>query len=166
MSDHDASRDERARALKERIYVTFAALAVVVTLASHGEHDALNALVTLLVTVLGTIFAVFTADVISHLVVHERLMSARELRSAAATSFGALGAVALPAVLLLVAALGAWPTFTALVAAAAALLLALVVIGYLAIRRLRLAWWQRLVALGAEALLGVLTAGLQLLAHG
>ena len=45
-------------------------------------------------------------------------------------------------------------------------LLALGVIGYLAIRRLRLAWWQRLVALGAEALLGVLTAGLQLLAHG
>jgi hypothetical protein len=41
-----------------------------------------------------------------------------------------------------------------------------VVIGWVAVRRLELRWWQRLLALGAEAVLGLAVVGLQVLAHG
>ncbi|UOR01470.1 hypothetical protein MUN77_15280 [Leucobacter allii] len=159
-------RAERAALLKERIYLTFAALAVVLTLGSHGHVEPGDAVVTLLVTVFGTLSAVFTADLISHIVAHGRLMTAAELRHAAVTTFGALGAVALPFVFLGISALGTWPVEHALRAAAAALVASLVAIGWIAVRRIPLSWWQRLVALGAEAALGLGVIALQLLAHG
>ena len=159
-------RQLRADRLKERIYVTFAALAVTVTLLAHGHVAPGEAMITLTVTVLGTLFAVFTSDVISHLVVHERLLTREELRHATATTFSAIGAVVLPMIFLVVAAFDVWSTESALTAGAAVLLLALVGIGYLAVRRVRLVWWQRLLVLGAEAALGLLVIVLQLAAHG
>ncbi|MER7798414.1 hypothetical protein [Microbacterium sp. NPDC096154] len=59
------------------------------TLNSHGSLDPGEAALTLLVTVFGTLSVVFTADLISHLVAHDRLMTAAELRHAAATTFEA-----------------------------------------------------------------------------
>jgi hypothetical protein len=162
----DELRQERADALKERIYLTFAALAVVLALNAHGPVSPARAILTLLVTVLGILLAVFVADVLSHMVVHERGMNAAELRHALRTSFGALGAVALPFVFLLFAVFGWWEIHTALTVAAWALVAALVVIGFVAIRRLRMTWWQRLVALAAEAALGLVVVGLQFLAKG
>ena len=41
----------------------------------------------------------------------------------------------------------------------------LVLIGWIAVRRIQLKWWQRLIALGAEAALALGVIGLQLLAH-
>jgi len=162
----DAERVARAALLKERIYLTFAALAVVLTLASHGHVRAGEAALTLLVTVFGTLSAVFTADLISHIVAHGRMMTRSELRHAVGTSFGALGAVTLPFAFLGVAGLGAWPVERALHAGAIALVVSLVALGWIAVRRIPLTWWQRLVALGAEAALGLCVIGLQLLAHG
>ncbi|MBO3662343.1 hypothetical protein [Microbacterium stercoris] len=163
---NDDDRQLRADRLKERIYVTFAALAVTVTLLAHGHVSALEAIITLSVTVLGTLFAVFTSDVVSHLVVHQRLLRRDELRHATATTFSAVGAVVLPLAFLGAAALGLWRTETALTAGAVALLVALVGIGYLAARRVPLVWWQRLLVLGAEAALGLIVIVLQLAAHG
>ncbi|MBN9139266.1 MAG: hypothetical protein J0H23_00405 [Micrococcales bacterium] len=160
-----ASREERAAHLKERIYVAFAALAVVLGLQRH-HAEAGEAMLTLAVTILGLLLAVFTADVVAHIVVHERMMSPREFRVALRTSFGAVGSLAAPFVFLGLAALGVWSTDAALLASSIALVGALVVIGWAAVRRLRLNWWQRLVALGAEALLGIVVVSLQLLAHG
>ncbi|MFK0402111.1 hypothetical protein ACIQTT_07245 [Microbacterium sp. NPDC090225] len=162
----EAERAARAAHLKERIYLTFAALAVVITLSAHGHVSAGEAATTLIVTVMGTLLAVFTADLISHLVVHERLFTRSELRHALASSFGALGTVVLPFVFLGFAALDAWSTDAALRASAIALLLSLIVIGWIAVRRMPLTWLQRLIALGAEAALGLAVIGLQVLAHG
>lgn len=167
MSDPSTdARQIRADQLKERIYLTFAALAVVLALGSHSEEDAVAALTTLVVTVLGTLLAIFLADILSHLVVHERMLTASEFRHATLSSFGALGAVTLPFAFLVVAAFGLWSTMAALRASAIALLVALVVIGFAAARRTRLRRWQRLLFLGAEAVLGLVVIGLQLLAHG
>ena len=47
-----------------------------------------------------------------------------------------------------------------------ALLLALIAFGWIAARRIKLPWWQRLLVLGAEAALGLIVVGLQVLAHG
>ena len=161
---HDV--EARADALKERIYVTFTALAVTVSLLAHGDGTALGALITLGVTVLGTLSAVFTADVVSHLLVHRRMLSRAEFGHAAAVTASALSAIVLPVAFLLAAQFGLWSADAALRAAAAALLLALVGFGWVAARRVRLPWWQRLVVLGAEAALGVLVIALQLVAHG
>jgi hypothetical protein len=163
--DH-TERQERAEALKERIYLTFAALAVVLALDVHDTTDAGVALRTLLVTVIGTLLAVLVADVLSHMVVHERGMTQREWRAALRSSFGAVGAVGLPFVFLLVALFGWWETTTALTASSIALIAALVVIGYAAVRSIPMTWWQRLIALGAEAAIGLAVVGLQLLAKG
>ncbi|MCE7483012.1 hypothetical protein LZG07_13915 [Microbacterium profundi] len=165
-SSEPPTRHERAGLLKERIYLTFAALAVVLTLGAHGHVDPIEAIRTLAVTVFGTLLAMFTADIISHLVVHERSMTGTEFRHASVTTFGALGAVVLPFVFLAASAWGLWDTETALRAASFALVAALIAIGFLAIRRVRLSWWKRALVLGVEAMLALIVIGLQVLAHG
>ncbi|MEU1972963.1 hypothetical protein ABZ477_15015 [Microbacterium sp. NPDC019599] len=160
------ARRERADRLKERIYLSFAALAVVLAINAHGHADPLDAFLTLLVTVLGTLLAVFVADIISFTVAHERPMNRAEFRHAVSASFGTLGAIAAPFAFLLLAVAGVWEIETALRASAIALIAALVVIGWVAVRRVKLTWWQRLVALGGEAVLALAVIGLQLLAHG
>jgi MFS family permease len=162
----DTDRQARADRLKERIYLTFAALAVVLALGSHHPESALSALSTLLVTVFGTLLAIFTADIVSHLVVHGALPTRGELLGMVGASFGALTAVIVPVLFLVLAAFGVWRVETALDASAIALIAALVVIGLAAARRIPLTWWQKLIVLGAEALLGLAVVGLQLLAHG
>lgn len=146
--------------------MTFAALAVTVSLLSHGQVTALDAISTLGVTVLGTLAAVFTADVISHLIVHEKMLTRAEFGHAATVSASALGAIVLPMLFLLAAQLGTWSPVNALRASTGALLLGLIAFGWIAARRIKLPWWQRLLVLGAEAALGLIVVGLQVLAHG
>lgn len=161
-----SARLERADKLKERIYLTFTALAVVLALRAHGDVEPVKGLLTLVVTVFGTLLAVFTADIVSHLVVHERVMNRAEFRHAVSSSFGTLGAITLPVVFLLLAAFDVWEPEAALRASTIALIAALVAIGYAAVRRSPLSPMQRLLALGGEAILGVAVVGLQTLAHG
>ncbi|PZQ89134.1 MAG: hypothetical protein DI534_10255 [Leifsonia xyli] len=158
------ARHARAAHLKERIYVTFAALAVVIGLLLK-DAEAAEAIRVLGVTIGGLLAAVFVADVLSHLVVHERPLTAAEWRLALLTSFGAVGSLALPFLFLGLAVLGVWSAEVALRASEVALIAALVGIGWLAVRRLRLRWWQRLFALGGEAVIGLAVVGLQVLAH-
>ncbi|MFT4219471.1 MAG: hypothetical protein QM611_02980 [Microbacterium sp.] len=159
------TKSERADRLKESIYLIFAALAVTLALRGHGDVEAGDALVTLAVTLAGTVLAVFTADVIAHVVVHGELMSRGELVHAMRTSFGALPAVALPFVLLGVSALTRWDVNAALLASAVALAFALVALAWVAVRRVTLRWWERLVVLGIETALAMAVIALQLLAH-
>ena len=160
--------EHRAAALKERVYVTFTALAVILAMSSHTEEHLTpgDAATTLAITVLGTVLAVFVADFVSHIAVHGATPSPMEWREMAAVSFGAAGAVLLPMIFIGFAALGSWSVEAALRASTIALIVTLVAIGYLAIRRVKMAWWQRLIALGAEFALGAAVVGLELLAHG
>jgi hypothetical protein len=159
------SRRAQSDRLKERIYLAFVALAVVLALGSH-EVTAADALTTLAVTTLGTLLAVLVADVISHMIMTERTMTRGEFAHAVFASFGALSAVAVPVVALLIALIGWWSITIALRVSAAGLILSLVVIGFAGIRRVPMTWWQRLLALGAEAVVGLAVVGLQTLAHG
>lgn len=157
---------ERAERLKEEIYLIFTALAVVLVLDSHGHTTPGAAMRTLAFTTAGTLLAVFVADIISHIAVHGRIHSRDELRRALAVSVGAVGAVALPFVFLGIAVAGVWEAHTALTASKIALIAALVAVGWFAVRRVRMAWWKRLIVLGAEAVLGMAVIGLEILAHG
>jgi ABC-type phosphate/phosphonate transport system permease subunit len=163
-----ATAEHRAEALKERVYVTFTSLAVVLAMQSHStEHlGAGEAASTLSITVIGTLLAVFVADVVSHLAVHATVPTAAEIRRMAAVSFGAFATVVLPLVFIGFAGLDSWSVDTALRASTIALTVSLIAIGFLAVRRVKLAWWQRLVVLGAEFAVGAAVVGLELLAHG
>jgi hypothetical protein len=163
-----ATVEHRAEALKERVYVTFTSLAVVLAMQSHStEHlTAGEAAATLSITVVGTLLAVFVADVVSHLAVHTAVPTGPELRRMAAVSFGAFAAVVLPLIFIAFAALEWWSIDAALRASTIALAVTLIAIGFLAVRRVRMAWWQRFIALGAEFLVGAAVVGLELLAHG
>lgn len=157
---------ERADRLKERIYVTFTALAVVITLRSHGDVSAATAATTLLITVGGTLLAVLLADVVAHLAVHAAPPSAREARHMVAVCTGALGVLVLPMVFLGIAATGSWSVDAALRAATLALVVSLGVVARLAVRRIAVPRWQKLVVLAAVVALGFAVVGLELLAHG
>ncbi|WP_454050016.1 hypothetical protein [Cellulomonas sp. Marseille-Q8402] len=158
---------ERADRLKERVYVTFAALAVVITLRSHGEETtAAVAATTLLITVGGTLLAVLLADVVSHLAVHAALPSAAEARHMVAVCTGALGVLVLPMIFLAFAGAGSWEVDAALRASTIALVVSLGVVARIAVRRIAVPRWQKLLVLVAVVALGFAVVGLELLAHG
>lgn len=170
-SDHGRDRRgeelppaERAAILKERIYITFTALAVVLALRAHAV-SAGEAALSLTVAVLGTVLAVFVADIVSHIAVHETLPVGAELRHMARVSVGALGALVLPAIFIGLAVADVWKIEAALRAASIALVAALAAIGWLAVRRARLPAWQRAVVLLAEVVLGLVVIALELIAH-
>jgi len=161
-----AARMHRAAVLKERVYVAFTTLAVVVTLRAHGAEPAAGAaLGTLAVTVAATTCAVYAADLLSHMVVHGHLPSGGEHRGVLASSLGA-GAVALPSVACLgLAALGWYDAATGLLAAVVVTSVTLAAIGVAAALRLDLSRGRRLAVLGAELLVSLLVLALGLLAH-
>jgi hypothetical protein len=159
-------REQRAEQLKERIYVSFTALAVVLALRSEADHlTAGAAAATLAIAVIGTLLAVLVAEIVAHVTVHAALPSGGELAHLLRVVVGALGVLVLPLLFLGVAALDGWTLDRALQASSIALVVTLVAVGYLAARRLRLPLVQRLVVLRAEFVLGLLVIALELLAH-
>lgn len=139
---------------------------MVLALASHGHVSVGEAASTLGVTVIGALLAMFTAELISHLVVHERMVTRAEIGHALLVARGGLEAVSVPFVLLAISALTGWDVEAALKASSIALVVVLVLFGYLAARRVPLTLLQRVAVLGGEALLGLAVIGLQILAHG
>lgn len=153
-----------AQLLKERVYATFTGLAIVLVLQGH-EPTPHEATFSLVIGVLGITVAGFTAEVIAHLAVHASLPDGEELARMFRTAGGAFASVGVPVVLLLLA----WPEWldlgVALQAATWVYLGTLALIGWVAVRRTKLRWWEQLLALGALVLLGVVVIVLQLLAH-
>lgn len=163
----DIPVERRAEQLKERIYVTFTSLAVVLALSSHAEEvSPRSAATTLVITVGGTLLAVFVADLVAHITVHATVPDADEFRHMVKVSVGSLGVLVLPLIFIGLAGAGVWQIAGSLRASTVALAASLIVIGYLAARRVRLPRRQRLVILFAEFGLGVVVVLLELLAHG
>ncbi|MBT2534511.1 hypothetical protein J7E83_20745 [Arthrobacter sp. ISL-48] len=160
-----ASREQQADSIKEGIYLTFAALAVSLAVAVHGDVEAASALATLLVSAAGMVLAIFVADIVSHLVVHDLLMTRAGRRHSFRSAFGALATIVLPTALLAAAAMGWWPADTAVWAAVAALAATLLVITALAIKGTALPWWQRIALVGSLAALSLAVIGVQTIAH-
>lgn len=161
----DQSRERRAERLKERIYLTFTALAVVLTLSSGGDVTAESALRTLVVTIFGSALAMFLAELLSHIVLHRRGFHRDEVVHTAATLAGAVSVVLIPILLVGAASLGLWSVPTALRVSRWLLVVWLIGIGFLAVRRLPISRWQRVVVLLVEAAIGLAVVALQLLAH-
>ncbi|WP_269305861.1 hypothetical protein [Aeromicrobium sp. HA] len=161
-----ATRARQAAALKERIYVVFTVLAVVIALRAHGQHPTAGvAIGTLALAVMATICAVYVADLLSHMVIHAHLPSASEHRHMLVGTLGA-GAVAIPSlVCLALAGVGLYDIATGLLAAMLVTMATLVAVGLLAVRRLSMSRAQRIVILFAESALVLVVIALELLSH-
>lgn len=162
----DGPAEQRAELLKERIYISFTSLAVLLAMSSHSHTlEPSEALTTLLITNAGTLLAVFLADVIAGIAIQERLPTSAELKHKMRVSFGAIGAVIAPIIFLAVSVFGGWSLQVGLRAAAIALVVGLVVVTRIAIKRVKLPAWMKLLVLSAAAILGVAVIALELLAH-
>lgn len=153
-----------AQILKERVYATFTGLAIVLVLRAH-EPTPQNATFSLIIGVLGITVAGFAAEVIAHVAAHAAFPDGEELGRMARIASGAFASVGVPVVLLLCSWAG-WISLDAALAAATWVYLGtLALIGWAAVRRTRLEWWQQLIALAALVVLGGIVVVLQLLAH-
>ena len=159
--------EERAEALKERVYATFTGLAIVLVQHANVEHvTAARATLTLLVGIVAISAAGFVADVIAHLAVHAAFPERDELGRMLRIAGSAVASASVPLIVLALAAFGVFELEGALRAASIVYLATLGLIGYVAVRRTRVAWWKQLLALGALVALGLAVVGLQQLAHG
>ena len=156
----------RADMLRERVYVTFTALAVVLTLGSH-PHDVGpgEAMASIAITTIGTVLAAFTAELVAHVAVHGQWPARPLLRAMERVSLGAASVIALPLLCLVLAATGHWEVATSLSVASGTLLVALAAIGWLAVRRTAMPWWQKGAALTVLVALGAAVVALKTLAH-
>ncbi|WP_159792857.1 hypothetical protein [Puerhibacterium puerhi] len=162
----EALAEAVADRVRERVYVTFATLAVLLTLGAHSHGlRAAPAAASLVITAVGTVVAAYVAELIAHVAVHAELPGRLLLRRMAWVSLGAVTTAVVPLLLLGAAALGWWEVGTALVAGSVTLVATLVLIGWFGLRRARLPWWQKLLALVVLAALGTLVLVLKMLAH-
>lgn len=157
---------QRAESLKERVYISFTSLAVVLALSSHADETTPGAAAaTLSIVVVGSLLGIFVADLLSHLTVRAKLPSGHELHHMIAVSSEALSVLVTPLLLLTAAGLGLWSTAVALQWATVILVVTLLVVGYLAIRRLDLPFRHKALIMFAEVVLSLVVIGLELLAH-
>lgn len=163
-SDIDAQR--RSEALKERVYVTFTALAVTITFERDaGRATPGGAALTLALTVVGTLLAVFVSDVIAHMARHSSLPSRTEMAHLVYVSFGSLTVMVVPLALLGLSALGVIEVPTALRAISATLVATLIVVTLFAVRRLRVTFWLKVLALATMSALGMAVLAIELAVH-
>lgn len=160
------SARQRAASLKERVYIIFTSLAVVLALRSHADETSpAAAAATLSIVVIGSLLGIFVADLLSHLTVHSKLPTGEELHHMMAVSADGLGVLVTPLLLLTAAGFGLLSTAAALGWAIVVLVLSLAVVGFLAIRRLDIPLHHKAAIMFAEVVLSLLVIGLELLAH-
>jgi len=161
-----ASAAQRSEALKERIYVTFTSLAVVIAFERSGDHASVaSAALTLTLTVVGTLLAVFLSDLIAHMVRDEALPDRREVRHLLWVSFGSLSVVVTPLLVLGASAAGWIDLGVALRAISFVLLLTLIVVVLIAVRGLRVRLVTKIGVLAGTTLLGIAVLVVELAVH-
>ena len=168
VSEGEAERRVRLRAdaLKERIYITFTALAVTVAFERDAEHLTVGtAAATLAMTVLGTLLAVFIADVIASMTRDQALPSPSELSSMLYVSLGSMRVIIAPTIILGFSAFGGLALPDALRLIAIVLVATLVIVSLIAVLRLRIAAWQKIVVLAEVAGLWLAVLAIELSVH-
>ena len=164
----DATEEQRRQAgdrLRERIYVTFTALAILMAMNGHGELDSPTVLWTLVVSVVGVLLAGLASDLVSHMIVHSNLPSVREFRHMAAVSSRALGVLVVPVIAVALAVFDVIEDRTAMTIAIVALIVSLAVIARIAVARSGISGWRQFAALAVLVALGVLVVFLEALVH-
>lgn len=165
MAEVDGTEDDAVLYFKERVYATFTGLAIVLVSAGNDHADPKHALLGLTLGVLGITAAGFVSDVISHLAVHRDFPRGKDISIMLRIAGGALGTLVTPVILLVLALTGVMSLDPALHASIIVYIVTLGLIGWAAVRRARLVWWQQLVSLAILMALGLGVVALQTLAH-
>lgn len=164
-----ASEEQRRQAgdrLRERIYVTFTALAILMAMNAHGEAlDSPTVLWTLVISVLGVLLAGLVSDLVSHMIVHNTLPTAVEFRHMLAVSSRALGVLVVPLIAVGLAVFDVIADRTGMTIAIVGLIISLAVIARIAVSRTGLNGWRQLAVLVVIVGLGVLVVFLEALVH-
>ncbi|WP_449371945.1 hypothetical protein [Arthrobacter psychrolactophilus] len=156
----------RAEALKERIYVIFTVLAVTIAFERDASHASVGgAAFTIAVTVLGTLLAVFVADIIAHMVAHSSLPTRQELARHLHVSFGSLSVIVAPLVILGLCAMDVLELKTGLRTITIALVATLIVVTLIAIRRLTVSAFHKVLVLAIMSALGCAVLVIELAVH-
>ncbi len=162
----ETEAERRSDVLKERIYVTFTALAVTIAFERDTGHATVSgAALTLLLTVFGTLLTVFVADVIAHMIRYSSLPSRTEIGHLIYVSFGSLTVLVLPMSILGLSALQLIELAPSLRAISVALAATLVIVALLAVHRLQVALGLKVLVLGIVAGLGLAVLAIELAAH-
>lgn len=157
---------QRSEALKERIYVTFTALAVTIASAREAEHVTVGgAALTLVLTVVGTLLAVSTAEYIAQMVRDGEVPDRRDVGHILYVALSSLGVLPAPLVILGLSALGALDLPAALRIISFALVATLVIVTRVAVRRLRVGPGAKLLVLAGVTVLGVAVLAVELAVH-
>jgi hypothetical protein len=165
---HDIGDPEEVRPrIRERVYITFTGLAVLLAFAAHaGDTDAWTIASALLIGVVGAVLAGLFADVIAELAVGGRAPRARAMAGYLAVSGTALATAVVPLGFLVAAGIGWIDVSTALVFAIGTMALGLAVIAFAAVARAGLPWWAKLAVFVGELLFAAVVIVVKLLAHG
>jgi len=164
--DLDDEDEHRAGILRERLYITFTSIAVIIVILRHEHVSPAQAALTLLVAVLGTVTAGFLSEVISYNLVRHRPAVAQEWRHLFQIAWGGLVVIVLPLILILCAQLGWIPLEGALRGSLLVLVTSLAAFGLLAFRPMHVPTWRKAVGLASLVAGAFLVIGLELLAHG
>jgi hypothetical protein len=158
--------EQRSEALKERIYVTFTALAVTIAIGRDADHATVGgAALTLLLTVVGTLLAVSTAEYIARMVRDGEVPDRRDVGHILYVCASSLGVLPVPMAVLGLSALGALDLQAALRIISFALVATLVLVTLIAVRRLRVGVLAKALVLAGVAVLGVAVLAVELAVH-
>ncbi|MGV9709476.1 hypothetical protein ACWDTI_02265 [Gordonia sp. NPDC003424] len=153
--------------LKERVYVTFTGLAIVMVLYNTpGLHDARHASAVLLSGLLGVTVAAFASDLIAHLAIHQSYPRGRELVHLINISLGALSLAIVPLVLLGLAWTDVLALSIALIISAYLYIAILGGVVWAAVRRSHLTTGQKLLTSAMILALALVVVVIQIFAHG
>ncbi|MFW0782965.1 hypothetical protein AAFP35_00460 [Gordonia sp. CPCC 206044] len=162
----DSSTHAQVMYLKERVYAAFTGLAIVLVVYNSADgHDAAYAFEVLLVGVVAITLAGLASDGIAHLAVHREFPHGADLVGILRAAAGALGTMLAPLISIVLAWLDVLTLRTALLVAGYIYIGTLVLIAWLAVRKARVTWWQKLAALVTLALLAFVVLAIQVLAH-
>ena len=162
----DVPVEDRASALKERVYASFTGLAIVTVFALDPEHTtARDAFLALVAGIVGISLAGFVAEIIGHLVAHGASPTAAEIRTMGQISSGAIASASIPLLALACAWIGFLDLLVALQISIGIYLVTLGGIALIAALRTGLSWRQRIVALLGLVGLGSVVVAVLVLAH-
>jgi hypothetical protein len=163
----EAALEHVVALLRERLYGAISCLATLAVLSRHAyaDTDAWELVLDVALASGGLWAASLLADWVSHLAVHGKGPRGKDALDVLRASGQILAAATAPVLVLVAAGLGWLGTDVALDIAQWLLVAGLCVIALLALRRTKLAWWQRFLTIGVLAGLGVIVIAIKTWAH-
>lgn len=159
-------KEQYVELLKERIYATITLIAVLASQLLHAEAIRPS---SLLLSLFGTVFALWGATIIAHRLsyraVHGEDRTRQNYRNLVKSSFGLLIPAIVPAIVTLGSVVGFYATKNAIIVSIALLLVTLFGFAVMATSRVYSSWVRILLIAFAEMMLGFIIVGVKILAE-